>query len=82
MKFDFDAEVAKLHQVGEDWMGTNGKSSIYVVIRRALKKIKTTPEMRLAIYMKYNYGPNFEGEDNASWIRDAKDMVKILGGKR
>ena len=81
MKLDFDAEVVKLREIGEEWIDGSGRPSIYVVIRRALKKIKTTPEMRLAIYMKYNYGLKFEGEDNASWIRDAKNMVKILGGK-
>ena len=80
-KLDFNAEVAKLNDLGEDWISDPKGISIYTLMRQALKKIKTSPEMRLAIFMKYSYGWLYSGEENRDWIQAAKEIVKILGGK-
>ena len=81
MALDFDAEILELERVSDEWMNSNGTRSLDTVLRRALKRIKTTPEMRLAIYLKLSYGGLYHGEEKADWIHSAKEISKILGGK-
>lgn len=80
-KVDFDAEAAKLDQVSADWVDSDTEISLEAVLRGRLKKIETTPEVRLAIYMKYSFGACLHGTTNKEWIETAQNMIKILGGK-
>lgn len=77
---DMDLEVAKLNDAADAWIDDDSGISIYTLIRRKLRAIKTSPEMRLAIYLKYCFGPALSGEDNDGWIQEAKELRKILGG--
>jgi hypothetical protein len=78
---NFDAEIEKLEEATDEWIGGSWGTSIFTHLRRVTKKIKASPEIRLAIYLKYTYGTRYSGETNEEWIEAAKEFKKILGGK-
>ena len=66
--------AAILSQTCEDW---DGKGSIYTLSIRTARKQSKDPVFNIAVWLMFNYGPLYTGEEEAGWIQAAKDILKI-----
>ena len=66
--------AAILSQKCEEW---DGKGSIYTLPIRTARKQSKDPVFNIAAWLMFNYGPLYTGEEEADWIRAAKDILKI-----
>jgi hypothetical protein len=72
--------AAIIDAVGDSWIGSKSKLSIYTVTRRAANKLSKNRIFNLAAYLKYDFS-YLEGVNDFDWIQTAKEAQKILGGK-